>query len=91
MQPAENWATKNVAGPLDSARWQRILLQRQMGTHLVMIFHVREQYVTEMPLAEHYSMVEAFPSDRTDQMFSISVLPAETLVDRKCPSIEVVG
>jgi len=26
-----------------------------------MIFHVREQYVTEMPLAEHNNVVKAFP------------------------------
>jgi hypothetical protein len=27
VQPAENWAAKNVPGPLDGARDRRILLQ----------------------------------------------------------------
>jgi hypothetical protein len=31
--------------------------------------------MTKMPLAEHNNVVKAFPSDRTDQPFSISVLP----------------
>jgi len=65
VQPAENWAAKNVPGPLDGARDRRILL----------VFHVRQQYVTEMPLAEHNNMVKALPSDRTDESLSKSVLP----------------
>src|SRR5258707_7430812 len=36
---------------------------------------VRQQYVTEMPLAEHNNMVKALPSDRTDESLSKSVLP----------------
>src|ERR1700686_3333581 len=46
-----------------------------MRTDLVVVFHVRQQYVTEMPLAEHNNMVKALPSDRTDQSLSKSVLP----------------
>jgi hypothetical protein len=38
-----------------------------MRTDLVVVFHVRQQYVTEMPLAEHNNMVKALPSDRTDE------------------------
>src|SRR6266851_7140002 len=57
VQPAENWAAKNVPGPLDGARDRRILLQGQMRTDLVVVFHVRQQYVMEMPLAEHNNMV----------------------------------
>ena len=75
VQPAENWAAKNVPGPLDGARDRRILLQGQMRTDLVVVFHVRQQYVTEMPLAEHNNMVKALPSDRTDESLSKSVLP----------------
>src|SRR6266403_1481671 len=52
-----------------------------MRTHLVVVFHVRQQHMTKMPLAEHNNVVKAFPSDRTDQPFSISVLPRGT---RRC-------
>jgi hypothetical protein len=37
-----------------------------MRPYLVVIFHVRQQYVTEMLLSEHNNVVKAFPSDRTD-------------------------
>src|SRR3982074_2989818 len=46
-----------------------------MGAGAIVIFHVRQQQATEVALAEHNNVVEAFPSDRTDQPFGISVLP----------------
>src|SRR5258707_5110756 len=46
-----------------------------MRPYLVVITHVRQQYVTEVSLAEYNNVVKAFPSDRTDQPFSISILP----------------
>src|ERR1700723_3216677 len=46
-----------------------------MRPYLVVIFHVRQQYITEVSLAEHNNVVKALPSDRTDQPFGISVLP----------------
>src|ERR1700726_645584 len=50
----------------------------------IAIFHVREQEVTEVALAEHNNVVKAFPSDRTDQPFSICVLPRGA---RRCWSV----
>src|SRR6202045_3135615 len=41
----------------------------------IVIFHVAEQQVTEVALAEHNNVVKAFPSDRTDQPFGICILP----------------
>src|ERR1700680_1487083 len=41
----------------------------------IVIFHVGQQWVTEVALAEHNNVVKAFPADRTDQPFSISILP----------------
>src|ERR1700686_436978 len=46
-----------------------------MRPYLVVIFHVRQQYMMEVSLAEHNNVVKALPSDRTDQPFGISVLP----------------
>ena len=46
-----------------------------MRPYLVVIIHVRQQYMTEVSLAEHNNVVKALPSDRTDQPFGISVLP----------------
>jgi hypothetical protein len=41
----------------------------------IVIFHVRQQQVTEVALAEHNNVVKPFPADRIDQPFSISILP----------------
>src|SRR5712671_5542472 len=55
-----------------------------MRPYLVVIIHVRQQYVTEVSLAEHNNVVKAFPSDRTDQPFVICVLPRRA---RRCWSV----
>src|SRR5882757_4930806 len=46
-----------------------------MRANLIVIFQVRQQYVTKMPLSEHNSVVKAFASDRTDQPFGTPILP----------------
>jgi hypothetical protein len=35
-----------------------------MRAYLIIIFQIRQQYVTEVPLSEHNNVVKAFPSDR---------------------------
>src|SRR5258705_9228975 len=46
-----------------------------MRAYLIIIFQVRQQNMSEVPLSEHNNVVKAFPSDRTDQPFGISILP----------------
>src|SRR6201996_9635566 len=46
-----------------------------MRTHLVIVARVRSQQMAKVPLAEHDNVVKAFPADRTDRPFTISVLP----------------
>src|SRR6202022_991003 len=55
-----------------------------MRTYLIVVLHVRQQDVTKMSFASHDDMIDAFPSDRTDQSFSICVLPRGT---RRCRSV----
>src|SRR5580704_3889294 len=38
----------------------------------IVIFHVTEQQVTEVALAEHNNVVKAFPAERADQPFSLA-------------------
>src|SRR4029078_3812190 len=78
VQPAENWAAKNLPGPFDGTRERRIPLQGAMCAGAIIIFHVRQQQVAEVAFAEHDNVVEAFPSDRTDQAFGIPVLPSRS-------------
>jgi hypothetical protein len=47
----------------------------QMRAGPIVIFHVTEQQVTEVAFAEYNDVVKAFPADRTDQPFRISILP----------------
>src|SRR5258707_15353695 len=46
-----------------------------MRAYLIIIFQVRQQHMSEVPLSEHNNVVKAFPSDRTDQPFGVSILP----------------
>src|ERR1700694_2160677 len=55
-----------------------------MRARPIVIFHVTEQQVTEVAFAEYNNVVKAFPSDRTDQPFSICVLPRGA---RRCRSV----
>ena len=75
MQSAQDWATKNVPGAIDGARDRRIFLQGEIRAGPIVIFNVTEQQVMEVALAAYNNVVKAFPADRTDQPFSISILP----------------
>src|SRR5713101_4188736 len=46
-----------------------------MRADLIIIIQIRQQHMSEVPLSEHNNVVKAFPSDRTDQPFGISILP----------------
>src|ERR1017187_2509123 len=46
-----------------------------MCASAIVIQHVRQEYVAQVSLAENDDMIKAFPSDRADQAFSVSVLP----------------
>src|SRR4029077_20901122 len=61
-----------------------VLAQRQMCASLVVIAHIRSQNLPQVGLAGHDHMVEAFPSDRTDEPLDISILPGRP---RCCGSI----
>ena len=74
VQPAENWAAKKLPGPFRYTRTGHPS-PGEMRAGAIVICHVRQQQVEEVAFAEHDNVVEAFPSDRTDQPFRIPVLP----------------
>src|SRR5258708_3688874 len=76
VQPAENWEAKNLPGPFDGTRERRILLQGEMRAGAIVIFHVRQQQVTEVALAEHNNVVEAFPSIEPIRRLHLGPAPA---------------
>jgi hypothetical protein len=61
--------------PLDRTMDWSILAQRQMSASLVVVVHIRPQDSPQVSLPEDDHMVEAFPSDRTDEPFNLSILP----------------
>src|SRR5258708_36888142 len=75
MQSAQDWATKNEPGAIDGARDRRIFLQGQMRAGAIVIFPVTEQQVTAVAPAQYNNVAKPFPSDRTIQPFTLSVLP----------------
>jgi hypothetical protein len=66
-----------------------------MRPYLVVIFHVRQQHVTEVSLAEHNNVVKAgIPVGSNRLAFQhkrFAMGSAAMSVDRECPLIEVCG
>jgi hypothetical protein len=75
VQSSEQGLGNDAANGLNRARNRRILGQRQMRASLIVISLVRFEQVAKMPLAKHNNVVQAFPPDRADQPFSVSILP----------------
>ena len=75
VSSTENWFWENAPGGLNSPRYRRILVQREMCPSAIVILHIREEYVAQMPFAEDHNMIKAFLSDRSNQPFAISILP----------------
>jgi hypothetical protein len=46
-----------------------------MRSSTITIVQVRKQNVTQMPFTNDHDVIEAFPSDRADQAFAMSILP----------------
>src|SRR6266481_5232205 len=62
-----------------------------MRAYLIIIFQVRQQYVTEVPLSEHNNVVKAFPSDRTDQPFGEAALKCRSCrTPRYSPPVHMI-
>ena len=64
------------------------LIKREMGSDLVVIVSIGTQHMPEMPFAKDHGVVEAFPPDRANETFTMSVPQgnARQLVDPECPS-----
>jgi hypothetical protein len=66
MQPAKNWAAKNVSSPRDGAKdWCDPPAEIERAG-LVVVIHVRQEQVAKEALIDHDNMVDAFPADRAD-------------------------
>ena len=60
------WTARGIGASFCSDKWVRASL---------VIFLIRFEQVTKMPLAKHDHMVKAIPPDRSDEPLRTSVLP----------------
>src|SRR3984893_17685115 len=85
----------NVSEPLDWACGGRVLPERNMRSHLVIIDGIFRKDSSKLLRVERDQMIGALAPDRPDQAFSISVLPGRAerggpVPDAHCshPSLE---
>ena len=95
MQPAKDRMRNNVSEPLDRACAGRVLPERNVSSHLVIIDGVFRKNSPKVLRVEHDQMISALAPDRPDQAFNISVLPGRAerggpVPDAHCshPSLE---
>jgi hypothetical protein len=67
VESTEHRPPFNTAVALNSFSIGRILPQREVRAHCIVILHVAPENVAKVPLACHHDMVQAFPANRTDQ------------------------
>jgi len=75
MQASEHRNRNNGSGNAAHAMERRILVQRQVRAHVVIIIGVEVENCPEMTLAEDHDVIEALTPDRADEPFNIAVLP----------------
>jgi hypothetical protein len=75
METSEKRPRYDGADGLYGPSYWRILVQSEVGPHRIMILLVGTKDIAQMSFTEDDDMVETFASDRTDQAFSISILP----------------
>ena len=95
MEPAKDRVRKNVSDPLDRACPGRVLPKRNMGSHFIIIDGIFRKDSAKVFRVEHDQMISALAPDRSNQAFSISVLPRReerrgSVPDTHCsyPSLE---
>jgi len=80
MESTEQGQGDDVAlvGWFNGARCRSILVDRPVGTVLMIIAEVIREPLTQMVLVEHDHVVQAFPADGTDQALDAGILPGRT-------------
>ena len=78
MKTAEDRSRDNLAEPLDRPTARRILGDGQMCPYPIVVGSISRENPAQMDLAKDDEVIEAFPADRTDATFALSVLPGGT-------------
>src|SRR5260370_34601136 len=75
MKAAEDRPSGHLAEPLDRPVGRRILVQGQMCSEFVVIVDIGRKDAAQTGLAQHDDLIQAFPSDRSDQSLGMPILP----------------
>ena len=75
VQPANDRMRSNISEPLDWACAGRILPERNVSSHFIIVGGIFCQNSSKMLGVDHDQMISALAPDRSDQAFNISVLP----------------
>jgi len=91
MQSAQNGLCLDSPKSLNPAVNGASLHKRQVSASCVVVIHVGQQYVAQVPLAEHDDMVKTLPADRADQALGIAILPRRArrrrmVANAECPN-----
>jgi hypothetical protein len=75
MKAAEDRPSGHLAEPLDRPVGRRILVEGQMCSEFVVIVDIGRKDAAQMGLAQPDDLIQAFPSDRSDQSLGMPILP----------------
>ncbi len=64
VQPAKDQMRNNVSGPLDWARVGRVLPERNVSSHVIIIGGIFRKNSSKVLCVEHNQMISALASDR---------------------------
>jgi hypothetical protein len=86
VKAAKDRKCNNVSEPLDRACAGRVLPERNVSSHLIIIGGVFRKNSSKMLCVDDNQMISAFAPDRPDQAFNTSVLPGRTERGRPIPN-----
>ena len=75
VKAAEDRLRRDGADVLNRAMKRGVLVQRSMGPRLIIVRSIRAYDSAQVRFTEHDHVVQAFPTDRTDQPLDMCILP----------------
>jgi hypothetical protein len=75
MKPTKNRPRDELTKPLDRSTGWRILAQGQVRSEPVVVSGIGLEDSAQMVFAKDHDVIQALPTDRTNQPFRLSILP----------------
>src|SRR5258708_7062344 len=74
VEPAKNWMRNNVSEAFDRARVRRVLPERNVNSHAIIIGGIFRKNSSKVLCVDHDQMISTLASDRPDQALNISIV-----------------